>query len=136
MAGRDRAVAVLAANYASLREEEVLALKVTRRYRLLMQVLHEDSLRRLLPLDEFEAVRSLDFLGEVAGLAAEARRFLEKRRARELDVDDALAEELAFERSVRTRRLRLVRAAMMPAAGSTAAASGQPAPHASSSAAG
>jgi len=47
-----------------------------------------------------------------------------------------LAEELAFERSVRTRRLRLVRAAMMPAAGSTAAASGQPAPHASSSAAG
>ena len=43
------------------------------------------------------------------GLAADARRYLARRRDLRLDLDELTAAELAFVTAVRQRRLRLIR---------------------------
>ncbi len=106
---RDKVVRELAVYYASYRGPELLAAEVGRRYRDLMRVLHEDNLRRLLSREQFEQVTGLDVLRDLASLAAEARRYLARRRALDTTLEQMAAAEMDFADGVRQRRLFLIR---------------------------
>jgi len=106
---RDKVIRELAVYYASYRQPELLAAEVARRYRDLMRVLHEDNLRRVLTPEQFEEVSRFDVLKDLASLAADARRYLSRRRALDLPLEHMVAAELDFADSVRARRLFLIR---------------------------
>ena len=106
---REKVVEELAVYYASYHEGELLAAEVARRYRDLMRVLHEDSLRRVLAPEQFAEVRRCEILTDLASIAADARRYLTRRRALETDLEHMVAAELDFATAVRQRRLVLIR---------------------------
>jgi hypothetical protein len=105
---REKVVAFLAVYYASYRQAELLGAEVLRRYRHLMRLMHEDHLRRVLTPEHFEDVRERSILRELAAVAADARRFLSRRRALESSLEELVAAEMEFIQSVRQRRLRLI----------------------------
>jgi len=105
---REKVVQALAITYASFREGYFLAAEVSKRFRDLMRVVHEDNLRRVLPADAFEEVSQLKVLRDVATLAGDARRCLGKRRALETDIENMVAADLDFIQSVRRQRLALI----------------------------
>jgi hypothetical protein len=111
---RERAVRYLAVFYASYRESQLLAAEVARRYRNLMRLLHEDNLRRVLTPEHLEEARSSAMVRELSSIAAEARRYLSRRRALEHELEDLVAEESIFMASVRRRRLVVVRRFLLP----------------------
>ena len=106
---RDKVVNELAVYYASYRGPELLAAEVAHRYRDLMRVLHEDNLRRLLSPEQFAKVTGIEVLRDLASLAADARRYLARRRALDTALEQMTAAELDFADSVRHRRLFLIR---------------------------
>ncbi|MBT3381116.1 MAG: hypothetical protein HN742_07655 [Lentisphaerae bacterium] len=105
---RDKVVQALAITYTSFREGIFLATEVSKRFRDLMRVVHEDNLRRVLPPEVFEEVSQLKVLRTLATLAADARRCLAKRRALETDLESMVAADLDFIQSVRRQRLALI----------------------------
>ncbi|MEI8078135.1 MAG: hypothetical protein WCH61_00720, partial [bacterium] len=106
---RERVIARLAVHYLSRRETQLLATEIGRRYRSLMRALHADHLHRLLGEAPPAPPPGAPTLAEIMGLAAEARRYLARRRDLRLDLDELTAAELAFATAVRQRRLRLIR---------------------------
>ena len=109
MAQRDKVVEHLAVSYASFREPALLAEEIARRYRELMRALHEDSLRRLLTGQDFALVQSSSVLRDLSSMAADARRFLTRRRALGNTLESMMSVESEFARCVRRRRLYFVR---------------------------
>jgi len=106
---REKVIEELAVYYASYHENELLAAEVARRYRDLMRVLHEDSLRRVLSPQQFAEVEHCEVLRDLASIAADARRYLARRRALDTDLEHMVAAELDFATAVRQRRLVLIR---------------------------
>lgn len=106
LAQRERVVSALAVYYASYREPKLLAVEVSKRYRNMMRVLHEDSLRRVLSRAEFEELDQEGILRDLVAMAADARRFLSHRRALETSVEEMVAAELEFVWRVRRCRHR------------------------------
>jgi len=102
---REKVVRQLAIYYASYREPQLLAAELARRYRDLMRVLHEDNLRRVLTSEQFDEAGDLSVLRDLTSVAAAARRFLTHRRALETTVEEMVAAELDFGRTIRRRRL-------------------------------
>lgn len=109
IAERERVVDVLAVNYASFRETELLQDKISRHYRQLARLLHEDSLRHLLPEDAMASCETFGELPSALARATEARRYLEGRRALDSSLEDMCAAELTFEQQLRSARASLVR---------------------------
>lgn len=105
---REKVVHFLAVYYASYRENELLADEVTRRYRSLMRLMHEDHLRRVLTEDHLRDVIDKTILRDLSTMASEARQFLTRRRALDSTLEELVAAELEFIQGVRTRRLRLI----------------------------
>jgi hypothetical protein len=105
---RERVVRFLAVFYASYRQQELLEMEVVRRYRSLMRLMHEDHLRRVLAPDHFAEVAPRAILRDLAAVAAEARRFLTRRRALESTLPELVAAEVEFTQGIRLRRLRLI----------------------------
>jgi hypothetical protein len=73
-----------------------------------MRVLHEDSLRRLLTPEQFESVRGMDVLTELSAMVSDARRYLGRRRALQLSLEELVASEMDFVQGVRRRRLTFI----------------------------
>ncbi len=111
---REKATAQLAAHYASFRERHKLPKELTRRYRRIMQALHEDTLNRCLAPEDAEYVAALENLRELASAAADARRYLARYDAWNDTLQELLATRLDFEKSIRNRRLRLAHGARSP----------------------
>ena len=97
----------MAVFYASYREAELLEAELSTRYRNLMRVAHEDNLRRVLQQD-YDQVENIGVLRDFATTAAEARRFLTRRRALKTSLEDMMAAELDFMRALRRRRLYFI----------------------------
>lgn len=106
---RERVVRYLAVFYASYREAHLLAAEVARRYRNLMRLLHEDNLARVLLPEHLAEARASNMVRELASIAADARRFLARRRDLARELEEMVAEETVFLAGVRRRRLALVR---------------------------
>lgn len=106
---RERVIARLAVHYLSRRETRLWGTEIGRRYRSLMRALHADHLRRLLGEAPPAPPPGAPALADIMGLAADARRYLARRRDLNLDLDELTAAELAFVTAVRQRRLRLIR---------------------------
>ncbi len=109
MKQRDRVIAILASFYVSYRHASFLAAEVSRRYRSLMRLLHEDYLRQHLPADELDGILRRGVITELAGMAAAARRYLARRRDYASSLEEMLAAKMDFELHVRTQRLRVFR---------------------------
>ncbi|MFA5205618.1 MAG: hypothetical protein WC708_14575 [Lentisphaeria bacterium] len=114
LAQRNRVAGRLAVHYLSRREAGLLAAEISRRYRSLMRTLHEDHLHRLLGGAPPPPPPGAPSLADIMGLAADARRFLARRRDLQLDLEELAAAELVFARAVRQRRLRLIRDLLGP----------------------
>ncbi|MDT8390044.1 MAG: hypothetical protein RRC34_06005 [Lentisphaeria bacterium] len=109
LADREAAVNVLATNYASFRETDLLKEKITRHFRALSRLLHADSIQRLVPEEEVAAVADFANLADALTRASEARRYLEGRRALDTSVEDMCAAEVHFEERLRSARTSLLR---------------------------
>lgn len=105
---RERVVRLLAVFYASYRQQELLEMEIVRRYRNLMRLMHEDHLRRVLAPEHFEEVAPRAILRDLGAVAAEARRFLTRRRALGSSLPELVAAEVEFTQGIRGRRLRLL----------------------------
>lgn len=108
-ADREKAVDVLAANYASFRETDLLRDKITAHFRRLSKLLHTDSVQRLIPDHEKAAVADLGNLPVALARASESRRYLEGRRALDHSVEDMRGAEMNFEEQLRSARMSLLR---------------------------
>jgi len=109
---RERVIAILASFYASYRHAQFLAAEVSRRYRSLMRLLHEDYLRQHLPPDQLEDILRRGVITELSGMASAARRYLARRRDIESSLEEMLAAKMDFELHVRTQRLVVFRQIM------------------------
>ena len=106
---REKTVDVLAANYASFREADLLGDKITAHFRQLSKLLHADSVQRLIPECEKGAIGDLDNLPVALTRASESRRYLEGRRALDHSVEDMRGAEMTFEEQLRSARMSLLR---------------------------
>ena len=105
LAQRDIVVEKLTAMYASSREQKLLNTEIGRRYRRLMQVLHQDNIRRLLSDEQFEAIdRASGPLRDLSAIAAAGRKYLSSRRALNRTTEEILAEEEDFVSDIRNLR--------------------------------
>lgn len=109
---RERVIAILASFYASYRHASFLATEVSRRYRSLMRLLHEDYLRQHLPAEELDGILRGGVISELAGMASAARRYLARRRDIASSLEEMLASKMDFEQHVRAQRLRVFRQIM------------------------
>ena len=112
IAQREKAVAFLAVYYSSFRRPHLLGIEVGRRYRNLMKMLHEDFLRNALDEAQFAEIEGTGILQEIATIAAEARKYLGRRRMSENTLEEMMAAKISFERFVRERRASLIRSLM------------------------
>ena len=106
---RDIVVEELATIYGSSREEELVSRETTKRYRRLMQMLHEDSLRALVPEGVRRQLMAGDVIPHLTTLAAGARRFLAAWRNAKTSVADTIEAEAVFVRQVRQARVAAIR---------------------------
>lgn len=106
---REKTVDVLAANYASFRETDLLADKITSHFRRLSKLLHADSVLRLIPADEKASIGDLDNLPAALARASESRRYLEGRRALDRSIEDMRGAEMTFEQQLKAARTSLLR---------------------------
>ncbi len=109
---REKVVSLLASSYASYREPKLLSVEIARRFRNLMRVVHEDSLRRVLDPEQFEKVQDLQVLRDLAAVAGDARRFLARRRALDATLEEMVAAEVDYSVSLRRRRLEFIHACL------------------------
>ena len=108
-AQRDMVVSRLATHYMNLREHNLLATEIQRRYRCLMRVLHPDSLGRLLTPAQIAALGDIGLFTEMMAVATAAKRFVERRRDLAQSVEERVAADIEFTREVRKRRHRHLR---------------------------
>jgi hypothetical protein len=105
---RDKVVKVLAIYYASYRRADILSSEVSRRYRNLRRVLHEDYWLNILDKPQHDALTASGMLKDLNSLAAAARQFLDRRRSQEATLEEMLASEMEFTRFVRQKRLKII----------------------------
>lgn len=106
---REAAVDMLAEMHGSRRQHEELENEITRRYRRLMRVLHEDNLRRLLSAEQCEELPRLsNVLVDLSAIAAESRKFLVMRRALEKTVEEIVAADMDYTLMIRGLRARYI----------------------------
>ncbi len=106
---RDKVVDKLAVYYASFREAQLIQHEISQRYRQLMRVVHEDSLRRLFSAELVQKMAGMATLfSDLAGISSEARHFLNKRRSPDAALEEIAAAELDFARTIRQRRKSLI----------------------------
>ena len=106
---REKAVAFLSIYYSSYRRPHLLAIEIGRRYRNLMKMLHEDFLRNALDEKQFSEIEETGILQEIATIAAEARKYLGKRRMADNSLEEMMAAKISFERFVREHRASIIR---------------------------
>ena len=106
---RERVVALLTPFYSSYRRGKFLAAEITRRYRLMMRLLHEDFLREALSAEQLSATLGAGMTVEMSSVLGEARRFLGRRRDTFSSLESILAATMEFEESMRRRRLVVIR---------------------------
>ncbi|MBR0459090.1 MAG: hypothetical protein IJJ26_07620 [Victivallales bacterium] len=106
---REKVSRYLGIFYASSRRSQLLGVEVAHRYRNLMRLVHDDFLAQLLSPQQLQELHRTDILPEIATLAAEARKYLGKRRTQENTLEQMMAAKIAFERFVREKRLSLAR---------------------------
>lgn len=115
---RELVVEHLAYFYASYREPQLLGGEISRRYRNLMRLLHEDNLRRIVLPEHLEQLQTSTTIRDFSGMIAAARRFLSQRRALENALEEMVSAEMDFEQSVRQLRLRIVHGLLFESSGS------------------
>jgi len=98
----------LAVYYASYREPQLIAMELSKRYRNLMRVVHEDNLRRLITEEQFKEVCEYKFFQEISTIASEARKFLNKRKSTKSSLEQLLAVEMDYISSANNRRLAII----------------------------
>ncbi|MGN0878112.1 MAG: hypothetical protein ACI4WT_01500 [Oligosphaeraceae bacterium] len=109
MRQRERVVALLTPFYSSYRRGKFLAAEITRRYRSMMRLLHEDFLREALSAEHLSATLAAGMTVELSSVLGEARRFLGRRRDTFSSLESILAATMEFEESMRRRRLAVIR---------------------------
>jgi hypothetical protein len=107
---RDEVIGMLAELYAGYREDGLLAQEIGHRYRRLMRLLHEDSLRRVLTPAQWEQMGPLQqTLLDLAAMASESRRFLSLRRALDRKTAELIAADADFTQGIRNLRTTYAR---------------------------
>ncbi len=106
---RDKVVSLLAVYYASYRRTDLLGAEVTRRYRNLRRLLHEDYWHGHLDEAQSEKLQHSGILRDFDSLTAAARKFLDRRRAPDASVEEMVASKMEFERYVRQLRLTAIK---------------------------
>jgi hypothetical protein len=106
---REYVTDILAEHIASKRFETLIAEQIKKRYRRVMQFLHEDSIKRFLPREQHDWLQQMETLPEITTLASLARRFLEARNSMDHTVEELIEFEYAFEDLVRQRRAAVIR---------------------------
>ncbi len=107
---REVVIEKLCGIYSSFHEQRLLNEEVGRRYRRMMRVLHEDSLRRVLGnelMNELDGLRSV--LLDLSVIASQSRRFLAMRRALDRSTAEVIAADMDFTQSMRSLRAAYVR---------------------------
>ncbi len=107
---RDKVCSLLAVFYASFRRSQILGYEISKRYRNLMRLIHDDFLCQHLDNRQMDDIRKLNILPEISSIASEARKYLGKRRANENSLEEVLAAKISFERFVRQKRAEIVSA--------------------------
>lgn len=102
---RDKVVSLLAVFYASYRRADLLGAEVSRRYRNLRRLLHEDFWRGHLEPEQLQTLQTSGILRDFDSLTAAARKFLDRRRALDASVEEMIASEMEFTRYVRQLRM-------------------------------
>lgn len=109
LAQRDKVAKLLSVYYASYRRPQLLGVEVAKRYRNLMRMMHDDFLTNQLEPELLKGVHDDNIIPEIVSIAAEARKYLGKRRADQNSLEDMLAAKISFERFVRQKRILIVR---------------------------
>jgi hypothetical protein len=109
IAQREKVTIYLSTFYASYRQTQLIGAEVAKRYRRLMRILHEDFLRQVLEPEQLEELRRDGAIDQLANMAAQARKFLARRRDIENSLEEMLAAEMDFERYVRQQRIQVFR---------------------------
>ncbi len=104
---RDKVCEMLSVFYASYRRPQILGYEIAKRYKQLMRLIHDDFLSQHLDAEQLNEVHALDILPEISSIAAEARKYLAKRRAEENTLEQLLAAKISFERFVRQKRAQI-----------------------------
>lgn len=112
LAQRDAVIRKLAVYYASYRRGPLLGIEVAKRYRHLAKILHVDFLKQFLSDAEMVQLRRDGFLEALYNIAAVARRFLDRRRALEMNIEEIAAAQMEFIAETRHRRLAAIRQIM------------------------
>lgn len=108
-AQRDKITKFLAVFYASYRRQQILGYEIAKRYKSLMKLLHDDFLSQALNDEQLRQIHDLDIIPEITSIAAEARKYLAKRKADENTLEQMLAAKIEFERFVRQKRIAIIR---------------------------
>lgn len=106
---RERVVALLTPFYASYRRGKFLATEITRRYRAMMRLLHDDFLAEVLSDEQLAFIRADGINVELASVLSEARRFLGRRQDAFSSLEHIIAATMECEESMRQRRLTVIR---------------------------
>lgn len=109
MKERERVVDILVPFYSSFRRDKFLAMEVTRRYRVIMRMLHEDYLHDALSAEQLASVKGDGTVFDIASLMGDARKYLDRRRDKVATLEKLLASRCEFEEIVRQRRLAVIR---------------------------
>lgn len=108
-AQRDKIARFLAVFYASFRRPQLLGIEIGKRYHNLMRIIHDDFLSQYLDNEQLNIIHNKNILPEIASIAAEARKFLAKRKAEDNTLEQMLAAKIAFERFVRQKRIEIIK---------------------------
>lgn len=106
---KDAVAEELAVNYASYREGDLLRKSLSGRYRQVMALLHEDTLKQILP-DMLNSTQGVQMPGlrDIYSLIGDARRYLNRRFSPHLSAEEIIGSELDFARRIRQQRFRLI----------------------------
>ncbi len=109
IAQREKVTIYLSTFYASYRQTQLIGAEIAKRYRRLMRILHEDFLRQVLAPEQLDELRRDGALDQLANMAAQARKFLARRRDIENSLEEMVAAKIDFERFVRQQRIQVFR---------------------------
>lgn len=110
---REKVIGLLVPFYASYRQDKFLSAEVTRRFRQIMRMLHEDYLGEWLDDVQLAAVREWGSVADMAAMVGDARKYLSRRRDQISSLERILAARMTFEEATRKRRLDIIRRELM-----------------------
>ena len=109
IAQREKVTAYLSTFYASYRQTQLIGAEIAKRYRRLMRILHDDFLQQILTPEQLQELRADGTIEQLANMAAQARKFLGRRRDIENSLEEMVAAKIDFERFVRQERIQVFR---------------------------